>query len=297
MTGIEPEANQFRFEPTGVRPQPFLEFRLVAHDPDRLATGLHHSRRVGGGEQERSRPLGQDLAQGDRSRHVPTQDPDGLAQRADLDGDAAMQPEVVDRAAAVPPEHTAGMGVVDHDGRAEVLGRSDHLGEWRDIAIHGEDPVRDDQDQPVLPAARPARLARFAQDLAQRGDVGMRVDLPGCLRQAHAIDDRGVIEGIGDDQVRLAGHGRDDPGVRAEARLERQDGGGILERRQFRFQRLVHRHRPGDRSDGTAPDAVVVDGSHGRCTQAWVVGESQVIVGREADHPALIDRDDGPLRR
>ena len=132
---------------------------------------------------------------------------------------------MVDRSAAVPTEHARGVGVIDHDGRAECLGRLDDPGEWRDVAVHREDAVGDDQDQPVA-RRRPARpvLARLAQDLAQRVDVGVRVDLARRLRQPHAVDDRGVVERVGHDEVRLAGDGRDDPGVGGEARLEGQHG-------------------------------------------------------------------------
>ena len=47
---------------------------------------------------------------------------DRLRQRADLDVDAAVHAEVVDRAAAVPAEHAAGVRVVHHHDRAVLLG-------------------------------------------------------------------------------------------------------------------------------------------------------------------------------
>ena len=155
-------------------PETFLELGLVLHDLDRLAAGGDDGGRMRRREEERSRALGQDLAQCHGAGDVATERPDGLRQRADLDRHPAVQAEVIDRATPVPAEDAAGVGVVDHDGRTERLGRLDDPGEWRDVAIHREDPVGHDQDQPVLPAARPAGLARLAEDLAQRLDVGVR---------------------------------------------------------------------------------------------------------------------------
>ena len=275
---VEAEPGQFDLEVAGVHPETFLEFGLVAHDPDRLAAGLHHGGRMRGREEERARALGQDLAEGLGPRHVPAERADGLGERPDLDCDAAVEAEMVDRTASVAAQDTARVGVVDHDGRTERLGRLDDPGEWRDIAIHREDPVRHDQDQPPLPAPGPAVLPGLAEDLAQGLDVGMRVDLARCLGEPHPVDDRGVVERVGDDQVGLAGDRRDDAGVRGEARLEGQDRGRFLELGELRLQRLVHRHRPGDRSNGPTPRPELANRRLRRRNDAGVVGQAQVIV-------------------
>ena len=111
----------------------------------------------------------EDVAQVLRAGDVAAQDADRLGQRADLDRDPAVEPEVVDRAAAVAAEHARGVGVVDHDRRAELLGRLDDPRQRRDVAVHAEDAVGDDEDEAVRPArVRPALLAGLAQDLAQR---------------------------------------------------------------------------------------------------------------------------------
>ena len=117
--GVEAQPGQLGLEPAGVGPQPLLQLRLLLHDPDRLAAGGHDGRRVGGREEERPGSLGQDLAQRQRARRRSRRaTPTALRQGADLDRDPTVEPEVVDRAAAVPPEHARGVGVVDHDGRA-----------------------------------------------------------------------------------------------------------------------------------------------------------------------------------
>ena len=143
----------------GVRPEPLLQLGLLLHDPDRLAAGGHDGRRMGRREEERAGALGEDLAQGLRCRPrtrraTPTafdSVPTWMATRP-------CSPKWSTRPAAVPPEHARGMGVVDHDGRAVRLGRLDDPGEWRDVAVHAEDAVGHDEDQPVR--RRPHRAGR-----------------------------------------------------------------------------------------------------------------------------------------
>ena len=173
-----------------------------------------------------------------------------------------------------------GWGLLDRRlSRAERLGRLDDPGEWRDVAIHGEHPVGDDQDEPPLPAPGSPGLAGLAQDLAERRHIGMWVDLARRLRQSHAVDDRGMVEGVRHDEVGLPGHRRDDPGVGGETRLEGQDRRGALELREFRLKGLVHRHRPGDRPDRTTPRSELAHGRRGRVAHPRVVGKAQVVVG------------------
>jgi len=75
------------------------------------------------------------------------------------------------------------MGVVDHDGRPELLGRLDDAGEWRDVPVHREDPVGHDEDQSVLaedvPQELRTALSQVQQDLF---DLGGELSIPG-----HAI--------------------------------------------------------------------------------------------------------------
>ncbi len=109
-----------------------------------------------------------------------------LLKRADLDGDPAVQPEVIDAAPARLAEHARGVGVVDHDRRAVLLGSGHDRGQRRDVAVHAEHPVGDDEDQPVRAAAvAPSGGPGHRQVLAQARDVGVRIDHPGRLGQAH----------------------------------------------------------------------------------------------------------------
>src|SRR4029078_5187442 len=90
--------------------------------------------------------------------------------------------------------------------------------------------------------------------------------------EAHPDDDRRVIEAVADDEIRLAGDGRDHTGVGREPGLERQYRRGALELGELRLEGLVHRHRPGDGPDRTRPDPEVADGGEGRVAESRMVG-------------------------
>ena len=132
-------------------------------------------------------------------------------------------------------------------------------GQRRDVAVHRENAVRDDQDRAVL-AVRAALVARVAQDLVQAVDVAMREDRARRLGHAHAVDDRGVIELITDDQVVLAGDCRDRAAVGGQARLKRQHRLDVLEVGEPALELLEQARVAGDRAHGARADAEVADG-------------------------------------
>ena len=64
------------------------------------------------------------------------------------------------------------MGVVDHDGRPERLGRLDDAGEWSDVAVHAEHAVGHDEDEPVRRAiAVAAVLASLGRGSSRRAST------------------------------------------------------------------------------------------------------------------------------
>ena len=104
-----------------------------------------------------------------------------------------------------------------------------------------------------------------------------------------------MVQGVRHDEVRLAGHDRDDPGVGGEPGLEGQDGGRALELGEFRLELLVHRHRAGDRPDRATADAELANGGQDGLAQPGMVGQAQVVVRRQADEATVVDRHDGAL--
>ncbi len=96
----------------------------------------------------------------------------------------------------------------------------------------------------------PSAAAR-ARTAAQGGHVPVRVDLAARPREPHAVDDRGVVEGVRDEQVRLAGNDGQDAGVGREARLEDEGSLDALEGGQVVLELFVEGHRAGDRPHGS----------------------------------------------
>ena len=219
--------------------------------------------------------------------HIAAQHAYRLGQRAHLDVDAAVEAEVVHGAAPVAAEHARGVGVVDHHGGLVPLGDLADAGQRGDVAVHAEDAVGDDQDV-LVGALRAARRAGFAQDLLEAVHVAVREDRPRGLREAYAVDDRGVVQLVADDQVALPGDGRDDAAVGGEARLEGERRLHVFEDRQATLQLLVQLHGAGDGAHGTRPDAQVAGGPERRLDEVGVRGEAEVVVRGEADDGAAV---------
>src|SRR5690606_19720598 len=99
-------------------------------------------------------------------------------------------------AAASPAQYAFAVRVVHHRHDAVLFGDFDQRGERRDIAIHAEHAVADDQAAAIL-----GGLRDFA---AQVVHVIMGVGDDGRTREAAAIDDAGVVERVGEDDVSLA---------------------------------------------------------------------------------------------
>ena len=62
------------------------------------------------------------------------------------------------------------------------------------------------------------------------------------------------------------------------------------------LERLVHRHRPGDRPDGAAAGPELADRGRGRVAHPRMVGQAEIVVRRQADQAPIVDRDDRALR-
>ena len=121
------------------------------------------------------------------------------------------------RAAAAGADDAGGVAVVDMDQRVVALGEIADLVERGDDAVHREDAVGGDQLE-----ARAGRVGRLQLRL-EIGHVVVAVAVALRLAEADAVDDRGVVELVGNDRV-----------LGAEQRLEQAaigvEAGGIEDR-------------------------------------------------------------------
>ena len=93
------------------------------------------------------------------------------------------------------------------------------------------------------------------EHLARGVHIFVRKDLDRRPAQSAAVDDAGVIQLVGHDDVVFGQDGRHGAGVRGEAALEHDDGFGFLERGEPPFELDVDGHRAGDRPDRSGADA------------------------------------------
>ena len=93
------------------------------------------------------------------------------------------------------------------------------------------------------------------QRLARGVDVLVREHLDRRAAQAAAVDDAGVVQLVGHDDVVLAEDGGDGARVRREAALEDDDRLGLLELGEPALELHVDRHRAGDRPHRAGADA------------------------------------------
>src|SRR3954452_21264420 len=103
-------------------------------------------------------------------------------------------------------------------------------------------------------------------------------------RQAGAIDDAGVVQLIGQDEVVLAKNGRHSPGVCGETTLKNYACFNIFEGGNLLLKLHVDAHGARNGSDSAGTHAVFAGGCKGRFNQFWMRREPEVIVGSEVDN-------------
>src|SRR5579862_870887 len=132
-----------------------------------------------------------------RATNISTESADGFRQCADLNIDAAVHGKMIDGAAPLAAEDAGGMRVVDHHDRAVFFGGFTQAGQRTDVAIHRKDAVGDQQLFPRLVLDTGELLLGVGNVLVAE-DENLR---PG---KTAAVDDRGVVQLVGDDEVVLA---------------------------------------------------------------------------------------------
>ena len=266
--------------------------QLVAfgEHPEHFDRGSHDGGGQRIGEEVGTRPLAQHVddllaARGEAAHGAA----EGLAQRAGQDVHLAAQVVEFGDAAARFAQHAGRVALVHHHQRVVLLGQCADLVERCGVAVHREHAVGADDAEPLG--------LRLPETLLQFGHVGIGVTVAHGLAQTHAVDDRGVVECVGDDGVLLGEERLEHAAVGVEA--------GGVEDRVLRaevvgdglFQLLVDVLAAADETHGRHAEAAAVHGLLGRFDQAFVVRQSEVVVGAEVQHLAACHLDLGPLGR
>ena len=198
---------------------------------------------MGGGEEEGAGAVVEEVDEVPAAADVAAEGADGFREGAYLDVDFVGCVEVVYGAAAVSAQDAGGVGVVDHHDGAVLFAEVGELVYGADVAVHGEDAVGDDE-----------LAAGFVLDLFEEffgvGYVFVAEDLDFGFGKARAVDDGGVVELVGEDEVFFAEDGGDGAGVGGEAGLEDYAGFYAFEGGDFFFELHVDAHGAGDGADG-----------------------------------------------
>ena len=142
----------------------------------------------------------------------------------------------------------------------------------------------------------PGSFASFLQQLLAMADIFVAENLDGCPREARAVDDAGVVELVGEDEVLFAQNRAHGAGVGRKSALEDHAGFDILEAGDLFFELHVDAHGSRDgahRSRAHAKGARGVD----RCLdEPGMIGEAEIVVaGQVDDFAAVVMADRGLL--
>ncbi len=254
-----------------------LERVGLAHHLEHLDAGSGDHRRDGVGEQVRAGTLAEHrddllLAGGESADRAA----EALAQRAGEDLDLAAQVELLGGAAARLADHAGRVRLVDHHHGIVLRSEGVDLIERSDVAVHREHAVGDDQAVTLCLCGLQAVLQLF--------HVGIGVAVALCLAEAHAVDDRSVVQRVGDDGVVLVEQGLEHTAVRVEARSVEDGVFRAEELGDLLLKLFVEIAGTADEADGRHAVAVRIQRLLGGFHQLRVVGQSEIVVGAEVQH-------------
>ncbi len=212
-----------------------------------------------------------------------------LAQSAGDDVDPIHHAAIFVGATTVFADKADGVGVIHHYQRIVFVRQIADGFEVGDDAIHGEDTVGGDQ---LEAGAIGVSLLELGFQL---GHVVVGVAIALGLAQPHAVDDGGVVEGIGDDGIFGAEQGLEQAAIGIETGGVEDGVFGAEEGRHLLLQRFVLILGAADEAHRGHAEAVAVESLMGGSDQIRVVGQSQIVVGTEVQHLLTADGDAGLL--
>ena len=192
-----------------------------------------------------------------------------------MDVDAAVAAVLLGDAAAGRSDHAGGVALVHHHQGVILLSEVADLVHRGDVAVHGEHTVGHD-DAVTLHLG-------LLETVLQSVHIGVGIAVTHGLAQADSVDDRSVVQRVGDDGVLGVEQGLEHSPVGIEARSVKD---GVLRMEIFGdglLESLVHVLRTADEAHGR--HAVAADVHHllGGLDEAGIVGQAEVVVGAEIE--------------
>ncbi len=277
---------------------------LAHEDLDRLVGAARDRRGQRVREERRAAPLDHEFDHRPRAGHVAAgATPEGLAERAreEVDPRAVHAPVLV--RATTGRAHDAGaVAVVDHELRVELVADRAECRQIADVALHAEDAVGDDPD---LAGHVGVRLGGDKL-LAQVVEIAVLVDtlvdaLLDHRREPDAVDDRSVVELVGDDEIARLAERREDRFVRIPAAREGVRRLDTVELGDAILKTLVAVEGAADESHARGARAVATQSFEPGLDDFRMVGQAEIVVRAETDHLAMTTKlhggTHGPLDR
>jgi len=260
-------------EATDVAPQ--ARATLVSfgagEDSQRGLRGAGERGRERGGEDQRSRAIQEKVTDGAACGNERAGDTEGLRQggHAHVCGDAQLGGE----AGPSRTDDAGRVGFVDDQEGTGGCAERCQLAQGRAVAVHREHRVGDDD----------LASRRGAERMRDGPQVCVRKDFDASAGEPAAVDDRGVVQRVGENQVFGSGDGRQQAAVRGIAAAEEQRCVAVREARQLRFQLLRRKEIAANEAARAGAGAPGARPACKRLGDARVGCEAQVIVGAEVD--------------
>mmetsp|Transcript_65596 Transcript_65596/g.140220 ORF Transcript_65596/g.140220 Transcript_65596/m.140220 type:complete len:358 (+) Transcript_65596:63-1136(+) len=157
------------------------------------------------------------------------------------------------RAPPSSPQETCGVALVYEDLGVILLGYGADLLQRGDVAVHGEDAVRDDHLVPDT------LLDALLEDSLEVRHVEVVVAVTLSLAETDAIDDGGMVQGVGDHSILRPEACLKEPGVGIEARWEENGVLCAMELADRSFQLLVDVLRAADEANRGKAEAMAAE--------------------------------------
>ena len=168
------------------------------------------------------------------------------------------------------------MGIVDI-GHAIILFRQRHnAGQIGNVPVHGKHAVGNNQHLVVV-------RTTFLKNPFEIRHVAMTEYRFFRLGQPATVDNRRMIEFIGDNQIALIDYCLNCSGIAVESRLVNDYRFLFLKFSKQALQFFMQAQVPVNRTHRTCPNAVFLNGSNGRLLETRMIGKTQIIVGRKVD--------------
>ena len=186
--------------------------------------------------------------------------------------------------AAPAADHAQPVRVVRHQPGVMFVGERQQFGERRQIAVHGEHTVGDDQRVVVFGAMPLKQFARM-------GDVVVAKRHHRAARQLRAGEQAGVRQLIRQHQPVAADQHRDDAGIGEIAGAEHHGGLRLLDAGEPRLQLRIQRVVAGDQARGAGAGAIGLDRGLRRLLDGRVLGQVEIVVAGKRQQAAAVALD------